>query len=39
MEDSILYHSLPDEKMEFYYRTNDWEDLAAAIPTAFMSRG
>jgi adenylate kinase family enzyme len=29
MEDSILYHSLPDEKMEFYYRTNDWEKLAA----------
>jgi hypothetical protein len=27
MEDSILYHSLPDEKMEFYYRTNDWEKL------------
>lgn len=29
MEDSILYHSLPDEKMEFYYRTNDWEKLTA----------
>ncbi len=28
-EHSILYHSLPDEKMEFYYRTNDWERLAA----------
>ncbi len=27
MEDSILYHSLPDEKMEFYYKTNDWEKL------------
>jgi hypothetical protein len=26
--DSILYHSLPDEKMEFYYRTNDWERLS-----------
>lgn len=26
-EDSILYHSLPDEKMEFYYKTNDWEKL------------
>jgi hypothetical protein len=23
-EDSILYHSLPDEKMEFYYKTDDW---------------
>jgi len=27
MEDSILYHSLPDEKMEFYYKINDWEKL------------
>ena len=27
-EDSILYHSLPDEKMEKYYKTNDWEKLA-----------
>ncbi len=27
--DSILQHSLPDEKMEFYYRTNDWDALAA----------
>jgi hypothetical protein len=29
-EDSILYHSLPDEKMEKYYRTNDWEKLAGS---------
>jgi hypothetical protein len=29
MEDSILYHSLPDEKMEFYYKTNDWAAIAA----------
>jgi hypothetical protein len=27
-EGSILYHSLPDEKMETYYRTNDWERLS-----------
>ena len=26
--DSILFHALPDEKMEFYYRTNDWERLS-----------
>jgi hypothetical protein len=26
--DSILYHSLPDEKMERYYRSNDWERLS-----------
>ena len=31
-EDSILYHSLPDEKMEYYYRTNDWEDLERRDP-------
>ena len=29
LEDSILYHSLPDEKMEFYYKLNDWEKLTA----------
>ena len=26
--DSILYHSLPDAKMEFYYRSNDWDALS-----------
>jgi hypothetical protein len=31
-EDSILYHSLPDEKMEFYYKKNDWEKIEAADP-------
>ena len=29
LEDSILYHSLPDEKMEFYYKTNDWDTLVS----------
>ena len=28
LADSVLYHSLPDEKMEHYYRINDWESLA-----------
>jgi len=32
-EDSILYHSLPDEKMEFYYKTNDWEQIEATDPS------
>lgn len=32
-EDSILYHSLPDAKMEFYYRTNDWEEIEARNPS------
>jgi hypothetical protein len=31
--DSILYHALPDEKMEFYYRTNDWEELSRGRKT------
>jgi len=38
-EDSILYHSLPDEKMEFYYRTNDWEKLAARNPQYIEVKG
>ena len=25
---SILYHSLPDEKMEHYYKVNDWHQIA-----------
>jgi len=31
--DSILYHSLPDAKMERYYQTNDWERLSAGRKT------
>jgi hypothetical protein len=38
-EDSILYHSLPDEKMEFYYKTNDWEKLASRDPNAIEVKG
>ena len=25
---SVLFHSLPDEKMEFYYKVNDWNKMA-----------
>lgn len=39
LEDSILYHSLPDEKMEFYYKVNDWEKLTAHSPTHIDIRG
>jgi hypothetical protein len=39
MEDSILYHSLPDEKMEFYYKTNDWEKLEAQDPSFIEVKG
>jgi predicted kinase len=38
-EDSILYHSLPDEKMEFYYKTNDWEKLEAKDPNFVDVKG
>jgi hypothetical protein len=38
-EDSILYHSLPDEKMEFYYKTNDWEELTAKDPNYIEVKG
>jgi hypothetical protein len=39
MEDSILYHSLPQEKMEFYYRKNDWEVLEARDPSVIEVKG
>lgn len=38
-EDSILYHSLPDEKMDFYYKTNDWEKLAGKDPNYIDVKG
>lgn len=38
-EDSILYHSLPDEKMDFYYKTNDWERLAGKNPNFIEVKG
>ncbi len=38
-EDSILYHSLPDEKMEFYYKTNDWETLEKKNPNYIEVKG
>ncbi len=38
-EDSILYHSLPDEKMEFYYKTNDWETLEKKDPNYIEVKG
>jgi hypothetical protein len=38
-EHSILYHSLPDEKMDFYYKTNDWEKLEAKDPHTIDVKG
>ncbi|MGC9044343.1 MAG: hypothetical protein ACP5KG_10865 [Myxococcota bacterium] len=37
LADSILYHSLPDDKMEFYYRTNDWERLTDNKPSGYLN--
>ena len=34
--DSILFHGLPDEKMEFYYKTNDWDRLSGGRKTGTM---
>lgn len=39
MEDSILYHSLPDEKMEYYYKINDWDKLEAKDSTYIDVKG
>lgn len=38
-EDSILFHSLPDEKMEFYYKINDWEKLTRDDPEYISAKG
>lgn len=38
-EDSILFHSLPDEKMEFYYKINDWQKLTAGDPDFITVKG
>ena len=27
-EDTVLFHSLPDDKMDFYYKVNDWDKIA-----------
>ncbi len=38
-EDSILFHSLPDEKMEFYYKMNDWKKLTKDDPRYIVIKG
>jgi len=34
--DSILYHSLEDEKMERYYKINDWDQLSRGKDEGFI---
>jgi hypothetical protein len=38
-EDSILFHSLPDAKMDFYYKTNDWDAIEAKDPNVIDVKG
>ncbi len=35
--ESILHHSLPDAKMERYYRSNDWEQLTGGRKTGHLA--
>ena len=35
-EHSILYHSLSDDKMETYYKTNDWDKLSGGQPAGVI---
>lgn len=39
LEHSILHHSLPDEKMEYYYKVNDWDKLEAKDPDYIEVKG
>ncbi|MBU0509648.1 hypothetical protein KKH27_12545 [bacterium] len=36
---SILFHSLPDEKMELYYKENDWDKLATGLDGTLGAQG
>lgn len=38
-EHSVLFHSLPDEKMEHYYKTNDWDAVSAGLPEGDIDMG
>ena len=37
--DSILFHSLPDAKMERYYKTNDWETFEKTHSSCITVKG
>lgn len=38
-EGSILYHSLPDDKMDAYYRISDWSELAEGRAGYLIAQG
>jgi hypothetical protein len=31
LEDSVLFHSLPQDKMDYYYKINDWDKIAPGL--------
>lgn len=39
LPDTVLYHSLPDEKMERLYREDDWDILSAGDPEFVTVKG
>lgn len=39
LEGSILFHSLPDDKMEFYYKINDWDKIAPGTEGSIQIKG
>ena len=39
LADSSLFHSVPDHKMDFYYRDSDWAEIEAADPGVVDVRG
>jgi len=39
LEDSILFHSLPDDKMDYYYKVNDWDRIASGDEGTLEIRG
>lgn len=39
LEGSILHHSLPDDKMDFYYKENDWYEMAPDRHGWFEAKG
>jgi hypothetical protein len=39
LEDSVLFHSLPDDKMEYYYKINDWDKIAPNNEGTILIKG
>jgi hypothetical protein len=39
LEDSVLFHSLPQEKMDYYYKINDWDKIASGLEGTINVKG